>query len=64
VLAKSGARIKTNSFGQPGLPIIEGPEPLRLQLQRTSYVERVKSADAEGGSVLPSKIGAGFPGAI
>ena len=35
-----------------------------LQLQRASYVQRVKSADTESWTVSPGKIGAGFPGAI
>jgi hypothetical protein len=64
VLAKSGARVESNRLGQTGLPLIEGPKTLGLQLQSASYVERVKSADAESWAVSAGKIGAGFPGAM
>jgi len=62
--AESGARIEPNRLGQPGLAFIEGPEALRLQLQRTGNMQRVQRTHAESGSVAPGKIGTCFPYAM
>jgi hypothetical protein len=53
--------VESDRFSQPRLPLIEGPEPIRLQLQRAGHVQRVEGADAENGTMSASEIVAGLP---
>jgi hypothetical protein len=41
------SRGQTFSLGQPGLPLIEGPEAVRSKLQRNRYVQRIECSHAK-----------------
>ena len=44
---KSKTRLESNRLGKPCLPLVEGPESLRLQLQGACNVQRIEGANAK-----------------
>lgn len=60
--AGSGAGIESHCLGQAGLPVVEGPKVLRLQLQRAGNVQRIQGAYAESRAIAAGEVGAGLPG--
>lgn len=53
--------IEPNGFGQPGLPVVEGPEALGFQFEGACHVERIEGPNAKCGSVILSERDPGLP---